>query len=224
VPEAGQPTRILIVETHQFVADALEALLDQQPDMVVVGNLGSIADSGTHAAQLSPDIVILDFRLNDAMAVQAVRAIAEARSQAKVIFMTRDETDNVLLAAIDAGASAVLYMSTAAAQVIHAVRTVAGGGTLIDPQTIATLLMERRNTDSVCGRLTSREREILRLMAEGTSSRVIATTLGVSYATVRSHVRNLAGKLDAHSKLEVLAKAQQLDLIERQRVNRFAFA
>jgi DNA-binding NarL/FixJ family response regulator len=220
----GEPIRILIVETQQFVADALEALLNQQPGMVVVGKLGSIADSGPQAAQLSPDIVILDFRLNDAMAVQAARAIAAAHSEAKVIFMTRDETDNVMLAAIDEGASAVLYMSTAATKVIDAVRTVAAGGTLIPPQTIAILLNERRRTDSVRGRLTSREREILTLMSEGTSSREIATKLGVSYVTVRSHVRNLAGKLDAHSKLEVLAKAQKLDLVEPQGASKFAFA
>jgi len=124
----GEPIRILIIETQQFVADALEALLNQQPGMVVVGNLASIADSVTQAAQLSPDIVILDFRLNGVMAIAAAKAIAEARSEAKVIFMSRDETDHVILAAIDAGASAVLYMSTAAAKVIDAVRIVASGG------------------------------------------------------------------------------------------------
>ena len=220
----GEPIRILIIETQQFVADALEALLNQQPGMVVVGNLASIADSVTQAAQLSPDIVILDFRLNGVMAIAAAKAIAEARSEAKVIFMSRDETDHVILAAIDAGASAVLYMSTAAAKVIDTVRTVASGGSLIPPQTIATLLYERRKTDSVRGRLTGREKEILRLMADGTSSREIATKLGVSYMTVRSHVRNLAGKLDAHSKIEVLAKAQRLDLVEQQSAVSFAFA
>jgi DNA-binding NarL/FixJ family response regulator len=219
-----QPIRILIVEAQQFVADALEALLNQQPGMVVVGSLGSIADSGMQTAKLRPDIVILDFRSNDVAAVQAARAIAEARSEAKVIFMTRDETDNVILAAIEAGASAVLYMSTAALQVIDTVRIVAAGGTLIPPNMIATLLHERRRTDSVRGRLTSREREILSLMSEGVSSREIAARLGVSYTTVRSHVRNLAGKLDAHSKLEVLAKAQRLDLVEQQGATRFAFA
>lgn len=224
IAELGEPVRILIVETERFVADALEALLNRPPGMVVVGNLASMADSGPQTAQLGADIVILDFRLNDELALQAARAIGEARAEAKVIFMTRDETDNVILAAIDAGASAVLYMSTAATQVIDAVRTVGAGGTLISPQTIAALLRGRRTTASVRSRLTNREREILSLMAEGTSSRDIAKQLGVSYVTVRSHVRNLAGKLDAHSKLEVLAKAQRLDLVEQPNANRFALA
>ena len=217
----GEPIRILIVEKQQFVADALVALLNRQPGMVVVGHVGSVAQS---PPELDPDIVILDFRLNDRLAVDAARALGQRRSQAKVIFLTDDETDNVLLAAIDAGASAVLYMSTAATEVIDAVRTVAVGGTLIPPRTIANLLNNRRKTDGLRDSLTGREREILRLMADGTSNRDIAGTLGISYMTVRSHIRNLAGKLAAHSKLEVLAKAQQYDLVEKRSAARVGFA
>jgi two-component system, NarL family, nitrate/nitrite response regulator NarL len=217
----GDPIRILIVEKQQFVADALVALLSQQPGMVVVGNVGSVAQS---PPELNPDIVILDFRLNDGLTVDAARALGQGHSEAKVIFLTDDECDNVLLAAIDAGASAVLYMSTAAAQVIDAVRTVAVGGSLIPPRTIANLLNNRRKTDGVRDSLTGREREILSLMAEGISNREIASKLGISYTTVRSHIRNLAGKLAAHSKLEVLARAQQLDLVERRSVPRAVYA
>jgi two-component system, NarL family, nitrate/nitrite response regulator NarL len=189
-----------------------------------VGNFGCVADTTPNAQELNPYVVILDFRLNDGMAADAARAISQARSEAKVIFLTSDETDDVLLAAIDSGASAVLYMSTAAAEVINAIRVVADGGSLIPPHTIATLLTNRRRTDGVRDSLTSREREILRLMSEGTSNREIATRLGISYVTVRSHIRNLSGKLAAHSKLEVVAKAQQLDLVARQSTHRMAFA
>jgi DNA-binding NarL/FixJ family response regulator len=217
----GEPIRILIVEKQQFVADALVALLSKQPGMVVVGNVGSVAQS---APELDPDIVILDFRLNDKLAVDAARALGRQGSEAKVIFLTDDETDHVLLAAIDAGASAVLYMSTAASQVVDAVRTVAVGGSLIPAHTIAHLLENRRTTDGVRDRLTSRELEILRLMADGSSNRDIAGKLGISYATVRCHIRNLAGKLAAHSKLEVLAKAQHYDLVEKRSALRVGFA
>jgi DNA-binding NarL/FixJ family response regulator len=182
----ADPIRILIVEKQQFIADALLALLSLQPGMVVVGNVESMAEL---APELNPDVVILDFRMNDRLAADAARALNQTRSEAKVIFMTEDESDNVLLAAIDAGASAVLYMSTAAAQVIDAVRTVAIGGTLIPPHTIATLLTNRRKTDGLRDSLTSRELEILRLMAEGISNREIAGKLGISYVTVRSHIR-----------------------------------
>jgi DNA-binding NarL/FixJ family response regulator len=168
--------------------------------------------------------VILDFQLSDQIAIAATRAIVQADSEARVIFLTSDERDNVILAAIDAGASAVLYMSMATAEVIQTVRTVAGGASLISPRTIATLLNGRRKTDGVRDRLTGREREVLGLMAEGTSNRDMAARLGISYVTVRCHVRNLAGKLAAHSQLEVLVRAEQLDLVERRAATRVAFS
>jgi DNA-binding NarL/FixJ family response regulator len=218
------PIRILIVEKLQLVADALEALLNQQPGMVVVGHICSLAESDQNVAELNPDVVILDFRLHDGLAADAARAIWQARSTAKVIFLTSDESDNVVLAAIDAGASAVLYLSTAASDVIAAIRTVADGRTLIPPSTIAKLLNNRKTNDGVRERLTCREKDILRLLAKGTSNREMAANLGISYFTVRSHVRNLSGKLAAHSKLEVIAKAQKLDLVERPDAATFAFA
>jgi two-component system response regulator DevR len=213
LPLVGDPIRILIVEKQQLVADALEALLSIQTGMVVVGNFGSVADSTSSAEELNPDILILDFRLNDGGAADAAIAIGKARSEAKVIFLTNDECDNVLLAAIEAGASAVLYMSTAATEMVDAIRVVADGGSLIPPHTIAKLLYNRRRTDGVRDSLTGREREILRLMSNGMSNREIALTLGISYVTVRSHIRNLSGKLAAHSKLEIVVKAQRLDLV-----------
>jgi len=121
----GDPIRILIVENQLFVSDALQALLSLQTGMVVVGNVGSVADT---VAELNPDIVILEFHLNDEVAAGALKTIFQASSEAKVIFMTSDEDDRVILAAIDAGASAVLYMSSAASEVIETIRTVAGGG------------------------------------------------------------------------------------------------
>lgn len=219
-----EPIRILIVERQQLVADALEALLSKQPGMVVVGNFGCLADSTLNAQDLSPDILILDFRLNDGVAADAAVAIRQARSEAKVIFLTDDDGDYVLLAAIEAGASAVVYLSTAGTEVVDAIRVVADGRSLIPPHAIAKLLENRRRTDGVRNSLTGREREILRLMSEGTSNRDMATRLGISYVTVRSHIRNLSGKLAAHSKLEVVARAQQLDLVARQSATRTAVA
>ena len=215
---SGNLIRILIVEDHQLVADALAALLNQQPDMVVVGNAGSVAGSAPSAIELCPDVVIVDFRLNDGTGADAARAIVQSGCDAKLIFLTRDESDTVRLAAIEAGASAVLYKSSAASQMIDAVRAVAAGRTLIALGTIATLFNVRRDMDRRRNRLTRREREILSLMAEGTPNREIATWLGISYVTVRTHVRNLCNKLAAHSKVEVLVKPQQLHLIDWQAV------
>jgi DNA-binding NarL/FixJ family response regulator len=214
----------VIVENHRLVADAMEALLNQQADMEVVGTMDSVAETAKRAAALNPDVVILDFRLYDGTAVDAARAIDRSGCSAKLIFLTRDESDAILIAAIEAGASAVLYKSRTSAEVIACVRTVANGATLIRPATIAGLLKKRRMVDSARQRITDRERAVLSLMAEGAASRDIADKLGISYMTVRTHVRNVAGKLGAHNKLEVVARARQLEILEARNTQRLPAA
>jgi DNA-binding NarL/FixJ family response regulator len=213
------PIRVVIVEHQLLIADVLEALLSRQPGMVVVANLSSAGESVQRVAELHPDVVILDFREDDEAAVAAVNAICHPTCSTKMIFLTDVEHPNVTLAAIDAGACAVLYLSMASAELIQAIRFVADGGSLISPRTIATLLMGRRTSDGVRNSLTSREREILGFVAEGRSNRAIAMVMGISYTTVRSHLRNVAVKLAAHSRLEVLVRAQQLDLVGRRSTN-----
>ena len=90
----------------------------------------------------------------------------------------------------------------------------ADGGSLFTPRTIAQLLNSRREVEAQLERLTPREKEVLRLMAEGTSSRDIASKLGISYTTVRTHIRSLGSKLGVHSKLEAIVKARELALVE----------
>jgi DNA-binding NarL/FixJ family response regulator len=220
----GEPIRILIVEDLRAVADALEAVLSRQPGMVVVGNLGSVTDSDPRALELEADIVILEFRLTDEFAANALRTIWLAGSTAKVIFLTSEEGDRVILAAIDAGASAVLFLSSATVDLVQTIRTVADGGSPISAGTIATLLNGRRKSDGLRDKLTRREMEILNLMAVGTSNREIAAGLGISYVTVRCHVRNLSSKLAAHSQLEAVVRAQKLDLVDRRAAIRSSYS
>jgi DNA-binding NarL/FixJ family response regulator len=208
--------RIVIVQDHQLVADVLEALLSRQPGMVVVAKLSSVSESAQRLAELNPDIVLLDYRVDDKVAAEVVRSICQADGGAKVIFLTSDPNDSVVLAAIDAGACAVLHLSMAAAEVIQAIRIVADGESLISPRDVAVLLADRRRSDDLRERFTSREREVLNLIGQGVSNRAMAATLGISYLTVRSHVRNVATKLAARSKLEVLVRAYELDLDGRR--------
>jgi two-component system response regulator DevR len=205
--------RILIVDDHQIVADALSALLNQQPDMMVVGSAGSVADSALHVMELCPDVLIVDFRLTDGTGSDAVLAMRAAGCAAKVIFLSRDDSEGAHYVAIEVGASAFIHKSRATTELIDAVRLVAEGGSLIDPATIAVVLNRRREADRQRDQLTQREREILSLMADGTASREIASTLGISYYTVRTHIRSLGVKLACHSKLAVVLRARQLALI-----------
>ena len=207
-------TRILIVEDHQIVADGLTALLNTQKDMAVVGHAGSVAESADKAAELDPDVILLDFRLTDGTGADAAAAIRRVNPHAKHIFLTREDSDVARFAALESGASGFIHKSRAATEVVEAIRTVASGGNLITPSTIATLLNRRRQTESQRESLTPREKEVLRLMAGGVSSRDIADQLGISYATVRTHIRSLGAKLGVHSKVQAIVKARELALID----------
>jgi DNA-binding NarL/FixJ family response regulator len=207
-------TRVLVVEDHQVVAEGLAALINDQKDMTVVGKAGSVAESIQRASELQPDVVLMDFRLTDGTGADAGAGIRRARPDTKLIFLTREDTDVARFAALEAGASAFIHKSRAAQEVVDAIRTVSQGGTLFTPRSIASLLNKRREIESQLERLTGREKEVLRLMAEGTSSRDIASRLGISYTTVRTHIRSLGSKLGVHSKLEAIVKARELALVE----------
>jgi len=211
---ANKPVRVLIVEDHQIVADGLTALLNDQKDITVVGIVGSVAESAPKAAELVPDIVLLDFRLNDGTGADAAASIRRVAPNAKHIFLTREDSDVARFAALESGASGFIHKSRAAGEVVDAIRKVAAGGTLITPSAIAALINRRRQTDSQRESLTAREKEVLRLMAEGVSSRDIASRLGISYATVRTHIRSLDAKLGVHSKVQAIVKARELALID----------
>ena len=212
-PSDGLPIRVLIVEDHRVVAEGLAALINQHDDMKVVGEAGSVAETFTAAAEFGPDVVLLDFRLPDGTGAEAAAAIRQVRPEAKLIFLTREDTDVTRFAAVQAGASAFIHKSKAASEVVTAIRDVARGRMLITPRTIATLITKRRGIEAQLQSLTVREKEVLRLIAEGLSSRAVAAKLGISYTTVRTHIRSLGSKLGVHSKLEAIVKAREFGLL-----------
>jgi DNA-binding NarL/FixJ family response regulator len=179
----------------------------------VVGEAGSVAESIAAVTEIGPDVVLLDFRLPDGTGAEAAAGIREVRPEVKVIFLTREDSDSARFAAVQAGASAFIHKSKAASEVVAVIRNVARGQMLITPRTIATLLAKRRAIDAQLETLTVREKEVLRLMAEGLPSRGVALRLGISYTTVRTHIRSLGSKLGVHSKLEAIVKARELGLI-----------
>jgi DNA-binding NarL/FixJ family response regulator len=212
---------VLILQSQRLVGDALELLLNDQPDMIVVGKIDCRNGAGARVARLSPDVVIIDFRMNIAAASAAAAEIRRTRSSASMVALIRDHAFHSLFSAIEAGASAVVTESDTSGSVVSSIRQAAHGKTLIPPDMVASLIRQRRLRDDPNRRLTRREAEILDLLARGLRSRQIANDLGISYLTVRTHIRNLAVKLAAHSKLEVVAKAYQLDLVaDRVRARR----
>ena len=196
-----------------MVAEGLTALINAQADMKVVASVGSVAECINAATEVNADVALLDFRLPDGSGPDAAAAIRTVRPATKMIFLTREDSDAARFAAVQSGASAFIHKSQAAAEVVSAIRDVARGKMLITPRTISTLLAKRRAMEAQLDRLTPREREVLRLMAEGLPSRQIAAEMGISYTTVRTHIRSLGSKLAVHSKLEAIVKARELGLI-----------
>lgn len=204
---------VLIVDGHRLVAGGLNTLLEAEPDIEVLGQAGTVADAGREIRRLSPDTVLVAFRLPDGTAVDVGNAVRDTRPATKVILLTDDDGDGAKFAAVAAGAVAIIQKSRAGDDLIDAIRSTAAGNVLITPQTVASILARQHQVDAQSEQITGREREVLRLVAEGMSSREIAAQLGVGYATVRAHIYHLSKKLGARSKLELVAKAHSGGLI-----------
>ncbi|MEN3306124.1 MAG: hypothetical protein V7603_2326 [Micromonosporaceae bacterium] len=206
--------RVLVVEDHQVVAEGLVMLLEDQPDLDVVGWAGSVARAGQAAAAQPLDVAIVDYRLPDGTGVEAVAAMRASRPELAVVFLSADDSDDAVLRALEAGASGYLVKSASGADVAAAVRRAAEGEILVPARQLAALLCRRRERarwqterSRRLSSLTPRERQVLGLMAEGKDNRDMAGELSISYTTVRSHVRHLLQKLGARSKLEAVVKA-----------------
>jgi DNA-binding NarL/FixJ family response regulator len=208
-----KPVRVLVVENHQVVADGLEQLLNAHSDMVVVGRAQSVAEASARASELRPDVVLTDFHLADGNGAEALAAIRQVNPDARFIVLTREDSDAARLAALEGGASGFIHKSNGAEQIVNAVRVVAGGGTLFTPDVVASLLKKGREIHTLRESLTAREKEVLRLMGAGISSRDMAAKLGISYTTVRAHLRSIDAKLGVHSKVEAVLKARELGVI-----------
>jgi DNA-binding NarL/FixJ family response regulator len=196
--------RIVIVENHQLVSESLGHLLDGQMDMEVVGTAASVAEAAALPPALSPDVVVMDFHLDDGTGRDAALAMREPFPNARFVFLSRDDSDDARLAAIEANP---------AAEVIAAIRKVAEGASLITPAMIARLVSQGKDRGHMRESLSPREREVLRLMADGIGSRQIGQRLGISYATVRTHVRSIGSKLGTKSMVKAVVAARGLELV-----------
>ena len=129
------------------------------------------------------------------------------------MFLSRDDSDDARLAAVEAGASAYVHKSSPGSELIAAIRKVAQGGSLISPAMVARLVSRGRDREHMRVSLSPREREVLQLMADGVGTRQIGHRLGISYSTVRTHVRSISAKLGARSMVNAVVTARELALV-----------
>jgi two-component system, NarL family, response regulator DevR len=209
----GRPIRVVIVENHQLVSESLRLLLDEQPDIHVAAIVASVAEAGSLPAELAVDVVVMDFHLNDGTGYDAALAMRRTFPNVRFVFLSRDGGDDARLAAVEAGASAYVLKSDPAARTIDAIRKAAAGISLFTPYAIARLMSRGQSREHMRDSLSHREREVLQLMADGVATRQIGERLGISYSTVRTHIRSISGKLGARSMLNAVVTARELELV-----------
>lgn len=214
------PTRVLVVDDHLTLSEALAMALGTQHDLECVG----VAPSGARAIELvereAPDVVLMDVRLPDSDGVVVTERIKAARPQTRVLVLTAYPDVDVMARAAAAGACGFLPKESPIAKLLEAVRTARDDGLIVGGTTLTTVLQQLRETMAPGHqpaanrkRVTSREREVLSLMGEGLDARAISVRLGITLSTARSYIKSILAKLGAHSQLEAVVTATRDGLI-----------
>jgi two-component system NarL family response regulator len=221
MPET-EPIRVLIADDHVLFRRGLEMVLQQEPDIVVVGEADDGASAVERAAELLPDIVLMDVRMPRRTGIDACTAIKAAAPSAKIVMLTISDEEADLYEAIKAGAMGYLLKEVSVEELAASIRSVHGGQSLISPSMATKLLTEfvsmvkraEERPQVPTPRLTDREMEVLRLVAKGLNNRDIAKELFISENTVKNHVRNILEKLQLHSRMEAVVYAVREKLLE----------
>ena len=218
----GEPIRVLVVDDHALFRRGLEMVLEQEPDIDVVGEASDGAEAVAKAMDTTPDIVLMDVRMPRRGGIDACMSIKDAVPSAKIIMLTISDEEADLYDAIKAGAMGYLLKEISIEEVATAIRAVHGGQSLISPSMASKLLSEfasmiKRSDERPqlpAPRLTEREMEVLRLVAKGLNNRDIAKQLFISENTVKNHIRNILEKLQLHSRMEAVVYAVREKLLE----------
>jgi DNA-binding NarL/FixJ family response regulator len=217
----NQPIRVLIADDQRVVREGLAMLLGLLPEVEVVGSASDGDEAVTLAADLLPDIVLMDLRMPRCDGVEATRQLRERVPETTVVILTTYADDRSVIDALRAGARGYLTKDAGGADIRHALRQVLDNHAVIDPavqhhviDTIATLSPAQvgQSPSPLPAGLTPREAEVLSLIATGMSNREIAAHLVVSEGTVKSHINHLLAKIDARDRAQAVTYAYQRGL------------
>ena len=213
-------TRVILCDDHALIRRGIRDTLADAPDIEVVGEAGDGVAATDLAAAKVPDVVLMDIRMPKRSGIEACTAIKEVAPSAKIIMLTVSDEEADLYDAVKNGASGYLLKDSSIDEVAQAIRVVADGQSLISPSMAIKLLdefkqMSRSDRQQVPSpRLTERELEVLKLVAQGLNNREIAKRLFISENTVKNHVRNMLEKLHVHSRMEAVLYAMRENLID----------
>jgi DNA-binding NarL/FixJ family response regulator len=213
--------RILLADDHAVLRAGIRTLLDLEADMEVIGEAEDGLQAIAQANKLQPDLVVIDLSMPLMNGTDAIRQIKTRHPDMKVIVMTVHKSDEYVRTALDAGANGYLLKDDSHHDLLTAIRSVALGGTYLSPKVCGKVVRGYLVNDAVGGvglssdMLTEREREVVKLVAEGYKNREIAEHLSLSIKTVEKHRANIMRKLDLHSASELTAYAIENGLVSR---------
>ncbi|MFI6681729.1 response regulator [Kribbella sp. NPDC050470] len=208
--------RVLVVDDQEMVRAGFTALLNAQPDLEVVGQAGDGAEAVALAAELDPDVILMDVRMPVMDGLAATRRILE-NGAARVVMLTTFDLDDYVYAALRAGASGFLLKHSTPDELANAVRVVAAGDALLAPSVTRRLVEDFARVQPVVPitpvHLTPRETDVLRLVARGLSNRQIAAELVLAEQTVKTHVSNILTKLDLRDRAQAVVYAYEAGVV-----------
>ncbi len=213
--------RVLIADDQELVRTGFRVIVGAEPDMEVVAEAGDGRQTIEAATRHRPDVVLMDIRMPNLDGIEATRLIAGSQVHPpRILILTTFDLDEYVYAALRAGASGFLLKDAGAAELLHAIRVIAGGDALLSPAITRKLIEDfaRRPPPNAApaalSELTPRELEVLELIAHGSSNADIAGKLVVSDATVKTHVARIFSKLDLHDRAQAVVLAYETGLIQ----------
>ena len=211
--ETADPIRVFLVDDHDVVRRGITAFLESEGDIEVVGEAATAADAIARIPAVRPDVAVLDVRLPDGSGVEVCREVRSTRPEVACLMLTSFADDEALYQAVIAGASGYVLKQIHGSDLVGAVRTVAGGGSLLDPQSTARImerLRERERREDPLAKLTEQERRIFELIGEGLTNREIGERVFLAEKTVKNYVSSILAKLDMQRRTQAAAYAAQL--------------
>lgn len=213
------PIRVAVADDHPVVRDGLVAMLETQPDLEVVGTAANGEEALGLVATTNPDVLLLDLEMPRLDGVGVLQRLQASGGRTRAIVFTVFDTDERIIAAVEAGAAGYLLKGAPRTEVFAAVRAVAGGGSLLAPVATSAVLRRLRSdtaspTQPTSPSLTPRERVVLEHLARGLGNKQIAAQLGIAERTVKFHVSSVFTKLGASNRTEAVTRAAQAGLIQ----------
>jgi DNA-binding NarL/FixJ family response regulator len=214
--------RLLLVDDQALFREGLRILLSVHSDLEVIGEAANGQEAVERTADLKPDVVLMDLRMPVLDGVGATRLIRQEYPQTAVIVLTTFDDDVDVFEALRAGAAGYLLKDVSSEKLVEAIRVAASGESFLQPSVAAKVIAEftrisgqtaRPETQPLVESLSERELEILAIMAAGATNREIAGQLYIAEGTVKNHVTNILGKLDARDRTQAVLKAQELKII-----------